>query len=138
MSRAPALAVLLILAAGSTLLTTGCDSPPPPPAAGPSLPEVTDRTWEEEVVKSPLPVLVDFHATWCGPCKVLAPVVEEIARERTGALKVVKVDVDVASATAARLEVRSVPTLILFRDGKEVRRRVGAGPKAAVVKELLE
>jgi thioredoxin 1 len=129
MSRAPVLAALLILAA--------CDSPPPA-AAGPSLPEVTDRTWEAEVVNSPLPVLVDFHATWCGPCKVLAPVVEEIARERAGALKVVKVDVDVASATAARLEVRSVPTLILFRDGKEVRRRVGAGPKAAVVKDLLE
>ena len=137
MSKAPALAALLILAAGSTLLTTGCDSPAPPATAH-SLPEVTDQTWDAEVVKSPLPVLVDFHATWCGPCKVLAPVVEEIARERKGALKVVKVDVDVASATAARLEVQSVPTLILFRDGKEVRRRVGAGLKAAVVKELLD
>ena len=137
MSKAPALAALLILAAGSTLLTTGCDSPAPP-KTGPSLPEVTDRTFDEEVVKSPLPVLVDFHATWCGPCKVLAPVVEEIAQERKGALKVVKCDVDVASATASRLQVQSVPTLILFRDGKEVRRRVGAGPKAAVVKELLD
>ena len=137
MSRAPALAALMILAAGSTLLTAGCDSPPPP-ATGHSLPEVTDQTWEAEVVKSPLPVLVDFHATWCGPCKVLAPVVEEIARERKDALKVVKCDVDVASATAARFGVQSVPTLIVFRDGKEVRRRVGAGPKAAVVKELLD
>ncbi|RPH51406.1 MAG: thioredoxin [Planctomycetota bacterium] len=117
------------------MLLAACDSPPPS-ATGDSLPEVTDQTWEAEVAKSPLPVLVDFHATWCGPCKVLAPVVEEIARERKGALKVVKVDVDAASATAARFEVRSVPTLIVFRDGKEVRRRVGAGPKAAVVKEL--
>jgi thioredoxin 1 len=122
------LAALLSLAAG-------CDSPPPPAAH--SLPEVNDQTFEAEVLKSPLPVLVDFHATWCGPCKVLAPVVEEIARERKDKLKVVKCDVDLAPATAARLGVLSIPTLIVFRDGKEVRRRVGAGSKAAVVQELL-
>jgi thioredoxin 1 len=130
-------AVLLLLAAGSTGLTAGCDSPPPP-ATGHSLPEVNDQTWDAEVAKSPLPVLVDFHATWCGPCKMLAPVVEEIALERKGTLKVVKCDVDAAQAMAAKFDVRSVPTLIVFRDGKEVRRRVGAGPKASVVKELLE
>jgi len=129
MTRALSLAALLFLAA--------CDSSAPP-STGHSLPEVTDKTWDAEVAASPLPVLVDFHATWCGPCKVLAPVVEEIARERKDTLKVVKCDVDVASATAARFGVQSVPTLIVFKDGKEVRRRVGAGPKAAVVKELLE
>jgi thioredoxin 1 len=129
MPRAPVLAVLLILGA--------CDAPAPP-ATGHSLPEVNDRTWDAEVATSPLPVLVDFHATWCGPCKVLAPVVEEIASERKGTLKVVKCDVDAAPATAAKFDVVSVPTLIVFRDGKEVRRRVGAGPKASVVKELLE
>ena len=136
MSRTRALAVLLLLAGGSTLLTAGCDSPAPPAAH--SLLQVTDQTFDAEVVKSPLPVLVDFHATWCGPCKVLSPVVEEIARERKDTLKVVKVDVDVAPATAARFGVQSVPTLIVFRDGKEVRRRVGAAPKAAVVQELFE
>jgi thioredoxin 1 len=99
---------------------------------------VTDQNWDAEVAKSPLPVLVDFHATWCGPCKVLAPVVDEIAGDMKGKVKVVKCDVDEAQDTAASLGILSVPTLIVFRDGKEVRRRVGAGPKAAVVKELLE
>ena len=127
MSRTWSLAALLFLA--------GCDSPPPPAAH--SLPEVNDQTFEAEVAKSPLPVLVDFHATWCGPCKVLAPVVEEIARERKDKLKVVKCDVDEAQDTAASLGILSVPTLVLFQGGKEVRRRVGAGNKAAIVKDLL-
>jgi thioredoxin 1 len=98
---------------------------------------VTDQTWEAEVAKSPLPVLVDFHATWCGPCKVLAPVVDEIAGEMKGKVKVLKCDVDEAQDTAATLGILSVPTLVLFQGGKEVRRRVGAGPKASIVKDLL-
>jgi thioredoxin 1 len=140
MTRALPLAALLALAAGSTLLTAGCDSSSPANggAGSSALPAVTDQTWDAEVVKSPLPVLVDFHATWCGPCKALAPVVEEIARERQGKLKVVKVDVDIAQKTAASLGIQSVPTLILFQDGKEVRRRIGAGSKAALAKELLD
>lgn len=98
---------------------------------------VTDQTWETEVTKSPLPVLVDFHATWCGPCKVLAPVVDEIAGEMKGKVKVLKCDVDEAQDTASTLGILSVPTLVLFKEGKEIRRRVGAGPKASIVKELL-
>jgi thioredoxin 1 len=131
MSRLLPIALALALA--------GCDARSGPAAAAGkgALPEVTDQTWDAEVVKSPLPVLVDFHATWCGPCKVLSPVVEEIARENQGTLKVVKCDVDVASATASSHSIRSVPTLVLFKDGKEVRRRVGAGPKADIVKILV-
>ena len=98
---------------------------------------VTDQNWEAEVAKSPIPVLVDFHATWCGPCKILAPVVDEIAGDMKGKLKVVKCDVDEAQDTAASLGILSVPTLVLFQGGKEVRRRVGAGPKASIVKDLL-
>jgi thioredoxin 1 len=99
--------------------------------------EVTDANWDAEVAKSPLPVLVDFHATWCGPCKVLAPVVDEIAGDMKGKLKVVKCDVDNAQDMASSLGILSVPTLVLFQGGKEVRRRVGAGPKASIVKDLL-
>jgi thioredoxin 1 len=102
-----------------------------------NMPEVTDQTWESEVAKSPLPVLVDFHATWCGPCKVLAPVVDEIAADMKGKVKVVKCDVDNAQDTASSLGIMSVPTLVLFQGGKEVRRRVGAGQKAQIVKDLL-
>jgi thioredoxin 1 len=129
--RTASVAVLLLLAACDSGSGRG-------DAAKGSLPEVTDQTWDAEVAKSPLPVLVDFHATWCGPCKVLAPVVEEIARDRQGTLKVVKVDIDVARKTASAHGIQSVPTLVLFKDGKELRRRVGAGPKAAIVRELLE
>ena len=75
---------------------------------------VTDQNWETEVAKSPLPVLVDFHATWCGPCKVLAPVVDEIAGDMKGKVKVVKCDVDEAQDTASSLGIMSVPTLVLL------------------------
>src|SRR4029077_13449346 len=97
---------------------------------------VTDQTWETEVAKSTIPVLVDFHATWCGPCKVLAPVVDEIAGDMKGKIKVVKCDVDEAQAPASSLGILSVPTFVLFQGGKEVRRRSGTGPKATIVKDL--
>ena len=77
----------------------------------------TDQTFESEVMQSDQPVLVDFSATWCGPCKRLEPIVEEIAGDFTGRLKVVKVDIDQAPTTAQKFNVMSVPTLILFQDG---------------------
>ncbi len=93
---------------------------------------VTDQTFEQEVLKSDLPVLVDFWAGWCAPCKVVAPVVEEIARDYDGKLKVCKVDVDTNRQAAANLGINSIPSLYLFKDGKAVDNLVGAVPKPMI------
>src|SRR5207245_1517793 len=82
----------------------------------------TDRTFDSEVLKSEKPVLVDFWATWCGPCKMIAPVLEEIATEKDGALKIAKLDVDQNPETAQKFGVMSIPTLLLFKNGSEVSR----------------
>ena len=87
---------------------------------------VTDTTFEAEVLKSKEPVLVDFFAEWCGPCKAMAPALDQIAGEMAGKLKVVKVDVDQSGATAQKYHIQAMPTLIMFKDGKEVDRHVGA------------
>ena len=90
-----------------------------------SAPVVTDTTFDAEVLKSKEPVLVDFYADWCGPCKALAPAINEVAGELTGKLKVVKVDVDASPGITTKYKIQSMPTLILFADGKEVNRRTG-------------
>ena len=97
---------------------------------------VTGETFESEVLKAPVPVLVDFWAAWCGPCKAIAPVVDEIASEYNGRLKVVKVNVDDHDQIAIRYNVRSIPTLMLFHDGQEVERLVGAYPKPVLLSKI--
>jgi len=99
---------------------------------------VTDDSFAAEVLASETPVLVDFWAPWCGPCKMVAPVLEEIAKEKSGVLTVAKVDVDANPASAREFQVISIPTLILFKDGKPVTRIVGAKGKAALLKEIAE
>ena len=95
--------------------------------------ELTDATFEKEVLQSDVPVLVDFWATWCGPCRAIAPIVDEIATEYQGKLKVGKVDTDRHQKYAASLGVSSIPALFVFKGGKVVERIVGARPKAAML-----
>ena len=97
---------------------------------------VTDATFEEEVEKSATPVLLDCWATWCGPCKMLAPTIEKLADELAGKIKVAKLDVDENPKTVMKLEIMSIPTLLVYKDGKIVDKMVGAQPKAEIEKHL--
>jgi thioredoxin 1 len=98
--------------------------------------EITDANFSREVLESQVPVLIDFWAVWCGPCRMIAPVVEEIAREYEGKLKVGKVDVDNNSQTAMTYGIRSIPTLMIFKGGKVVEQIIGALPKKSLMDKL--
>jgi thioredoxin 1 len=97
---------------------------------------LTDATFDEEIASGNEPVLVDFWAEWCGPCKTIAPILEEIAGERQGKIRIAKVDVDTNLEVARRFEVMSIPTLILFKDGALQLRMVGAKGKSQLLQEL--
>jgi thioredoxin 1 len=100
-----------------------------------NLPVVTDNNFQAEVLESDKPVLVDFWAPWCGPCRVVAPVLEEIAAERDD-LRIVKLNVDENQQTAANFEVLSIPTMILFKNGQVAKKVIGAYPKKRLESEL--
>lgn len=96
--------------------------------------ELSDSSFESEVIKSDKPVLVDFWAPWCGPCRILAPIVEEIAESYTGRLKVGKLNVDDNQEITMRYRIRSIPTLILFKNGQALDQIIGAVPKTEIEK----
>lgn len=98
--------------------------------------QLTDATFEEEVIKSEVPVMVDFGATWCGPCRMIAPYMDQIAEEYQGKAKVVKADVDECSGLAAKFGIRNVPTVLYFKGGQVVGKLVGGAPKQKFEDEL--
>jgi thioredoxin 1 len=98
--------------------------------------EVNDKTFDEIVIKSEKPVIVDFWAEWCGPCRMIAPIIEELSKEYSGKATVVKCDVDDSPLVAAKYSIRNIPTVLFFKDGKVADKQVGAVPKSNFVNKL--
>ncbi|RTL08622.1 MAG: thioredoxin [Acidimicrobiia bacterium] len=101
-----------------------------------SIRQLTESTFDEEVASSTEPVLVDFWAEWCGPCKMVAPILEEIATEQAGKVRVAKVNVDENPGLATKFNVMSIPTMIVFKDGQEAQRLIGARGKPQLLEDL--
>jgi thioredoxin 1 len=130
--------LLLFSSVALLIMTAGCGEPKTEPDSSSKLIVVDDTNFEELVLNSDKPVLVDFWATWCGPCKIIAPTVEEIAKDYDGRAVVAKLDVDKAKETAIQYEVSSIPTLIVFKGGEEVSRIVEVQEKSVLMAKLDE
>ena len=113
-----------------------CGSCKAPLPAGNQPLTVTDSTFTVEVEQSSLPVLVDLWAPWCGPCRMIAPVIEDLAAEMAGRVRVAKLNIDENPATAARYDIQSIPALLIFKDGRVIDRMIGTQPKMEIVRRL--
>jgi thioredoxin 1 len=100
------------------------------------LAQVTDGNFQQEVLNAPGPILVDFYADWCGPCRAIAPALEELSNELSGRIKIVKLNVDENQQTSMKYDVQSIPTMILFKSGKEIERIIGALPKSRISSKI--
>lgn len=100
--------------------------------------QVTESNFDDEVLSSDVPVLIDFWAVWCGPCKMVSPIVEELATEYAGKLKVGKCDVDSNQSIAVKYGIRSIPTLLIFKDGEVAQQLIGASPKHVIKSKVDE
>jgi thioredoxin 1 len=98
--------------------------------------QITDNNFDQEVLKSPIPVLIDFWAEWCGPCRMIAPIVEELAKTYNGKLKVTKLDVDAYGSIAQRYRILSIPTVMIFKNGQVASQIVGAVPRKELVHQV--
>jgi len=98
--------------------------------------ELTDKNFEDEVIKSDKVTLVDFWAPWCGPCQMMGPIIEDLAKEKEGKFKIGKLNVDENPETAKKFGIMSIPTMIIFKDGKEVKQLIGVQSKESLIKEL--
>ncbi len=99
--------------------------------------DITDRTFSQDVMQCPIPVLLDCWAPWCGPCKMVAPILEQLAKEYAGRIRIAKLNVDENSVTASNYSIQSIPTMLFFKNGQTVNRLVGALPKTEIEKQIL-
>lgn len=123
------------IAQGNAAVCARCKRPLP---VSPTPLTVTDATFGPEVERSPLPVLLDLWAPWCAPCRIIAPVLEELSSEFAGRVRIAKLNIDENKATAARFNVRSIPTLLIFKSGREVDRLIGVLPKSEIIRRLQQ